>query len=105
MPGLTLTLTTHATVYNLFTLITAKTGYSQAKVNCREVTLVGDPANAAAKVFKGGADVSSSNFGQQLIAAQSTTMRSREINGISLADVWLTSDTDAAKVDVDWDYV
>jgi hypothetical protein len=105
MAGLTLTLTTHAVVYNLFKLITGTTGYSQAKVNCRELTLLGNPGNGADKVFVGGSDVSSSNFGEQLIAAQSTTKRSGPVNGISLADIWVTSDTDGAKVNVFWDYL
>jgi|SRR5579864_126914 len=105
MPGLTLTLAAASpTNYNLLTLITAKAGYSQTKINCSELTLLGDPGNGAGKIFEGGADVSSTNFGQQLIGEQSTTRRSAPINAIALNGIWVATDTPGSKVEVDWDY-
>lgn len=101
MPAMTVTLTSNGTVYNLWTLI--KASFPNAAGACRELTLLGGPANGSAKVFVGGNDVSSSNFGQQLIAAQSTTFRS-DRNNIPMSEMGLTSDTDAAKVDISWEY-
>lgn len=104
MPAVTLTLTTHAVKYNLWTLIKAASGFSNARGACRELSLLGDPANAAAKVFIGDNNVSSSNFGVQLIAGQSTIFRSADTNAVPMNEIGLTSDTDGAKVDVLWMY-
>lgn len=101
MPAMTVTLTTSGTVYNLYTLI--KANYPNADGACRELTLLGDPGNGAAKVFVGNNSVSSSNFGQQLTAGQSTTYRAADSNAVYLGK-GLVSDTNGAKVDVEWGY-
>lgn len=102
MPAVTLTLTTHATVYNLWTLI--KASFPNARGACRELSLLGDPGNAAAKIFVGNNSVSSSNFGIQLTAGQSSTFRSSDQNAVPMNEIGLTSDTDGAKIDVLWMY-
>jgi len=101
MPALTVTLTTHGTVYNLWTLI--KATFPNADGACRELNLLGDPGNGAAKIFVGGNNVSSSNFGVQLIASQSQTYRSN-LNNVSLGNKGVVSDTDGSKLDVEWSY-
>lgn len=101
MPAMTATLTTSGTVYNLYALI--KASFPNAAGACRELTILGGPGNEAAKVFIGGNDVTSSNFGQQLIAGQGTTYRS-DRNNIPMSNMGLTSDTNAAKVDIQWMY-
>jgi len=101
MPGLTLSLASHLTSYNLLTLIRAVSGYANTAPTVRELLLEADPGNAAAKVDVGGADVSTSNFGYQLTAGQSNQYRS-DRNNVPMGDIWLVSDVDAAKVDVSW---
>jgi hypothetical protein len=101
MPAMTATLTTHAVVYNLYTLI--KVSFPNAAGACRELSLVADPGNGSDKIFVGGNDVSSSNFGQQLTAGQSSTYRS-DMNNIPMSEMALVSDADGSKIDVIWMY-
>ena len=101
MPGKTVTLATAGTVYNVLTLLRAIAGYSQTKENAREIVLTGDPGNGPAKVFVGAGDVSSTSFGFQLIAAQGQTIRAQ--TSTSLTALFVTSDTNSAKLDVWWD--
>ena len=99
--GLTLTLVSNAVAYNLLALIQAVTGYANTHPTVRELTLVGGLGNAAAVVYVGGADVSTTNFGVSLIANQSTTYRSG-LNDISMAEKWLISGGNDVDVNVSW---
>lgn len=101
MPGLTVTLTTHGTVYNLYTLI--KAAFPNAEGACRELHLSYDPGNSAQKIYVGGNDVATDNFGQQITATLPAIYRS-DRNNIPMAEMGLISDGDAAKVDVAWMY-
>lgn len=101
MPGLTVTLTTHGKAYNLYTLI--KASFPNAAGACRELTVTSDAGNGSDKVYIGGNDVTSSNFGIQLSASQSTTFRSDQ-NNVSITGKAATSDVDGAKLDLQWEY-
>lgn len=99
--GLTLTLTTNGTPYNLLALIQAVAGYANTRPSCRELTLTGDAGNMGSYVYVGGSDVTTTNFGIQLQAGQSQTFRST-LNDVSLGDIWLLSDGDDVGVNVAW---
>lgn len=101
MPAATLTLTTGSTVYNLWTLIQSR--HPNAEGSCRELQVRWDPGNSAAKVYIGGNDVATDNFGQQITATDWVVYRS-DRNNIPLGDFALLSDTSGAKVDVVWLY-
>jgi len=101
MPGLTVTLTTHGTVYNLYTLI--KASFPNAAGACRELTVTSDAANGVDKVYIGGNDVTSSSFGIQLATSQSVAFRS-DRNNVSITGKAATSDTDGSKLDLEWEY-
>lgn len=99
--GLTLTLASSAVAYNLLALIQAVAGYANQHPTVRELTLTGGVGNEAGLIYKGGSDVSSTNYGEQLQAGQSTTYRST-LNDISLGDIWVKGSVDAVELNVDW---
>ena len=99
--GLTLTLASNAVAYNLLALIQAVAGYANQHPTVRELTLTGDAGNGGASIYKGGSDVSSTNYGEALLATRSITYRST-LNDISLGDIWLVGSADGVKVNVGW---
>jgi len=102
MPGLTLTLTTGGTVYNVWSLIKAVSGHTNDAGACRELTIKGDSGNGAGKVYLGDMGVSSTNYGLDLIAGQSQTWRSA-VNDVNLG-LGVVTDTSGSKINVDWSY-
>ena len=99
--GLTLTLASSAVVYNLLALIQAVAGYANQHPTVRELTLTGDVGNEAGLIYKGGSDVSSTNYGEKLQAGQSTTFRST-LNDISMGDIWVRGSANAVKLNADF---
>jgi hypothetical protein len=91
------TLTTANTVYNLQTLVkaidAAEPGY------CHQLTLQADIGNGEANVFIGDSTVSSSTYGVKLPASGASNYES-PFNAIDLANFYLVSDTNSAKVNV-----
>ena len=106
MPATTVTLTTLNTAYKIHDLITAGAGghaFPNAARSCREISITADAGNLAAKIYVGDAKVSTTDFGAELVAGQSMTLRSDK-NNISLIGKWLLSDTSDRKVDLQWEY-
>lgn len=99
--GLTLTLASNGTAYNLLALIRAISGYANTHPTVRELTLTGGKDNMASLIYVGGSDVTSTNYGEVLQAGQSTTYRST-LNDISMADRWVVSNGDDVELNVDW---
>jgi hypothetical protein len=107
MPSLTVSLTSKDTNYNLYDLVTAVSGYSQAKPSARELTLTLDPGVGGAKVRVGDGLVSDTNFGVELTLAgikQKSWQTGTSVNGVSLVDKFLRADSDSTEVNVDFEY-
>ena len=102
MPGLTLTLATGGTAYNLLNLIKAVSGYANTHPTVRELTLLGDPGNGGGFVYEGGSDVTSANYGIRLKADESHTFRST-LNDVSLQSMWVVGSGNNLKLHADWE--
>lgn len=97
MPGTTVTLTTALTVYRLSAALAAAGvgGVSQ-------LTIQPSSQNASGKLFIGGSAVSPTNCGIELEIGDSLSSGGEGGNSILTTDDYMTSDTDAFKVNVSW---
>lgn len=97
MPGTTITLPTALTVYRLSTALAAAGvgGVSQ---------LIIQPSsqNADGKLFIGGSAVSPTNCGIEMAVGETSNSNSSGGNQVLSTDDYMTSDTDAFKVNVYW---
>jgi hypothetical protein len=92
-------LTTHATVYNLFTLVKSITpGISQY---AQSVKLQVDVGAGAAKVYVGSPDsLATNDCGVSMVATQNTEPAAFTSDCLELADITLLTDTDGTQVNV-----
>lgn len=97
--GISVTLTTHAVVYNLAALIAAID--SNASNRFRRLQLQSDPANASSNIYVGDSQVSSTRKGYTLqVGDYGPPYEDMNPSGSTL-DIYLTSDTDGVVVNVD----
>ncbi len=95
MLGATVTLTTHDTAYNLYTLAVAQN--SQIPMNCHSINVQWDINNGEANVFIGGPNMTpSANKGIPLNANVSVYTFDTEFNGFQIDGLYLMSDTDGS---------
>jgi len=102
MPGTVVVLTTHNVAYRLSDLLASLTQAAHpfpGLTNCRELTLTGDPGNAAGIVYIGDGKVSTSDYELQLPAAASYTWRD-DRNSVSFTNKFLLGSVDGIKADV-----
>lgn len=97
MPGVTVTLTTALTVYRLSAALAAA-----GVGGVSHLTIQPSSQNAAGKLFLGGSAVSPTNCGVELEIGDSLSSDSDGGNSILATDDYMTSDTDAFKVNVSW---
>lgn len=96
--AITVTLTTHNTVYNLFSLIVAAdTTWEADEVAYLQMRVPGGSSAQIAECNRGAVDLTTN--GGFLISPESTTEYS-EMNDINLHDIWLITDTDGATLQV-----
>lgn len=101
----TLTLTTASTAYQLRALILASTNPpltppSPSPLIAEFLSIQVDPGAGGAKVFIGNSDVSATNRGYEIVAAQGINPLQFTSNLINLDQIYLMADTNATKVNV-----
>ena len=96
--GITVTLTTASTVYNLATLIAAIDG--NASNHFRRLQIQSDPANASSNIYVGDANVSATRKGYVMLPGDYGPAESDQVPSLSTLDTYLVSDTSGVKVNV-----
>lgn len=97
MPGITVTLPTALTVYRLSAALAAA-----GVGGVSHLTIQPSSQNVAGKLFLGGSAVSPTNCGVELETGDSYSVDGEGGNSVLATDDYMTSDTDAYKVNVSW---
>lgn len=99
---LTVTLTASGTVYQLATLLAAADPDlgRLSVMRAQQLSLQVDKGAGAANVQVGNADITSTNFGFNLVATQMLSFPSMSANLIRLDNIYLLSDTNSVAIHV-----